>query len=236
MADLRELGLTKNEERAFRTIVRLGKAGSTEISKESGVTYGRIYNILAALEQKGLVKVIPEKGKKFIPGDPEVLKEVIAGRRKALAEVEKEVDGLKKVYELKEREAVEVARGRASFYKLVRQFPKPKRTEYRIRYVSEFNPEWVREVRMALRTGVEMKELVRFDKEAEKNVRRWLKVHKDIRIIPNEGISITIVDEEAILIALIKANTQLLIRDRPFIKLMKELFRSYYRQAKAPSP
>src|SRR3989338_10473406 len=105
--DLTELGLTKNEAKVYQTIVKHGKSSAMILSKESEVPYSRIYDVLGSLEHKGLVKVIPEKGKKFIPGDPDVLKKLIVEKRKNLEELDKNVDELKKFYEIKEEEPIE---------------------------------------------------------------------------------------------------------------------------------
>jgi len=68
--DLSELGLTQNETKAYETLLHKGKSTAAELSKDSGVVYGRIYDVLASLESKGLIKIIPEKTKKFVPSDP----------------------------------------------------------------------------------------------------------------------------------------------------------------------
>lgn len=229
--DFTELGLTKNESMVFETIVRLGKAGSSMISKESGVSYSRIYDILSSLEHKGLVKIVPEKGKKFIPGDPGVLKSLIENKRKVLTELDEEVGELKAIYTAAAKEAVEIARGKRNFYKLVREMSKPKKSEYNIKYSSEYNPIWEREKRGYLKKGIEIKELVRVDKESIDNIKTWLNINKNIKEIPNKGVAISIVDDSEILIALIKSNTIIIIRDSPFVKLMSELFKSYYNHA-----
>lgn len=112
MADLSEIGLAKNEAKAFEAVLKLGKAGASEISKESGVPYSRIYDVLASLEHKGLVKIIPEKGKKFIPGDPSSLKKLIDDKKQSLDALDKEVEKLKAMYEKAEKEPVEIVRGK----------------------------------------------------------------------------------------------------------------------------
>ncbi len=231
--DLTELGLTKNETKVFRALVRLGKASSSLVSKESGVSYSVIYNVLASLENKGLVKVIPEKGKKFVPADPSVLKELIKKKRKSLDLLEDEVNKLKQLYDIKEKEPVELARGKRNFYKLIRNLPKPKKSELNVKYTSEFQPEWVRMKKSGIKKGVLTKDLVRVDKETISNVKKWLKINKNIRRIKNEGVAFSIVDNSAVLISLIKSNTMLLIKDVPFIKLMKELFEGYYKNAES---
>lgn len=227
--DFTEIGLTKNESKVYKTVVKFGKSGAMTISKESGVSYSRIYDILASLEHKGLVKVIPGKGKKFIPGNPDILKKLIKERKNSLNEIEEEVDNLKKIYETKEEEPVEIARGRKNFYRLERELPKPKKLMYNIKYTVEYRPEWAREDRSYIkRKDFELKELVREDKETANNIRKWLKVHKNIRKIPNDGVAMSIIDKDAILLVLIKSNVSLLIKDKPFVALMKELIKNYY--------
>ena len=71
--DLKLLGLNRYENYAYTALVRLGKASASEISRDSGVPYGRIYDILNDLVAKKLVRIIPEQSKKFVPGDPAIL-------------------------------------------------------------------------------------------------------------------------------------------------------------------
>ncbi|HII15551.1 MAG TPA: hypothetical protein HA362_04530 [Nanoarchaeota archaeon] len=232
MADLTELGLTKNESKAFEAIIHLGKSSAAIISSDSGVPYSRIYDVLASLESKGLVKVIPEKGKKFVPGDPEALKELIEKKKKSIEELGAEVEKLKEAYEKGEKEPVELAKGKKNFYKVVHEMPYPEHTEYNVKYTAEYYPSWVRENRMMVKKGVALKTLARNSEETSGNLKKWLGVYKNIREIPNEGVAISITDDKAIMIGLIKSNVTMLIRDKPFVNLMKELFEKYYAQAK----
>lgn len=225
---LEELGLTKNESKVFRTLLRFGKSSSYVLSKESRVPYGKIYNVLASLEHKGLVKVLPEKGKKFIPGDPESLRNIIEKKRTSLDEIEKEIGKMKQAYELAEREPVEIARGKRNFYKIINELPRPKKILYNIKYNAEMRKDFISE--RGRKGIIAWKDLVRVDSETEENVRSWLKVHKNIRAIPNEGVAVAIRDD-AVMIALIKSNTMLLIRDKPFVNLMRRLFENYYEHA-----
>lgn len=231
MADLSEIGLAKNEAKAFEAVLKLGKAGASEISKESGVPYSRIYDILASLEHKGLVKIIPEKGKKFIPGDPSSLKKLIDEKKQSLDVLDKEVEKLKSMYEKAEKEPVEIARGKKNFYKIERQLPRARKQILNIKYTSEYQPVWAREDKADIRKGVKLKVLTRYDDETKGNVLKWLNAYKNIKQIPNEGVAIGIRDDNAIMITLIKSNVTMLIRDKPFIALMKELFLKYYESA-----
>ncbi|MBW3014546.1 hypothetical protein KY335_04895 [Candidatus Woesearchaeota archaeon] len=229
--DLTSLGLTENEAKAFEMLVKVGKASASEIAKEAGISAGRIYDVLGSLEHKGLIKVIPEKAKKYVPNDPEELRKIVEKRRKDLDKIEKDIDELKKFYDIKEKEPVGIVRGKRNFYKLEREIPKPKKCEYNIKYTSDYKPVWEREYKEYLKKGIELKELVRLDEETAKNVKRWLGVHKNIKQIPNKGVAISIRDDSTIMIALIKSNTMMLIKDEAFVELMKELFMGYYQNA-----
>ena len=54
------IGLTRNEAKVYDVLIKFGKLGAGEISRESGVSYSKIYNVLDSLISKNLVMVIPE--------------------------------------------------------------------------------------------------------------------------------------------------------------------------------
>ena len=75
--DFESIGLNKNESKAFNALVKLGKSSAGDISRNSGVSDKKVYKILESLERKGLVRMIPEKTKMFVPEDPKALKKII---------------------------------------------------------------------------------------------------------------------------------------------------------------
>ena len=234
--DWQELGLNKYEIAVYKGLLSIGKSSAAEISKESQVPYGRIYDILTSLHQKGLVTTIPEKTKKFIAASPEVLKTLLAEKKKLFDEkakmLEKEISELKPIHKEKERFApVQLVEGKRNFYKLERTVSKPKKSEYYIKYTSEYQPVWEREVRSYKRKKIEIKTLTRYDEETKKNVEKWLKTIPETKKINNEGIALSIIDDKEVLISLIKSNVTLLIKDVPFAKIMKQLFLDSYNSA-----
>ena len=52
---------------------------------------------------------------------------------------------MKSVYDKAEKEPVEIVRGKKNFYKIEREMPEPKKSEYNIKYTSEYLPVWARE-------------------------------------------------------------------------------------------
>lgn len=226
--DFKELGLTSNETKVYEVMLRLGKTTAGHICKESQVPYGRIYTILASLEEKGLIKTIPEETKKYIPSDPGKLHEIIDNRIKSLMEIDNKVKELKKIYEEHEIEPVILAKGKSNFYKINKEIRETQKYAYNIKYTFEPNPVWMRNTKNRISKGIEIKEIGRFDKETESAITEWKTVTKEIKPIQNEGVAIGIVDDEEVMIALIKSNTTMLIRDKAFAKIMRQLFVKYY--------
>ena len=138
---------------------------------------------------------------------------------------------MKKFYNIKEKNPVILVKGQKSFYKIVRELKPPKKSNYLLKWSSEFNPEWVRSHEMNLKKGMDIKFLSRYDNETEKEVKKWLKVTKNIRKFNNDGVAFSIVDNEEIMIMLIKSNVTLLIKDKPFVKIMKKMFLETYKNA-----
>jgi len=226
-----EIGLTKNEGKVYETLVKFGKLGAGEISRESGVSYSKIYNILDSLVSKGIVKVIPEKSKKFVPSSPEDLIKLIEEKQKKLEKAKEKANELKKFYEIKEKNPVVMEVGRKGFYKIVKEMKDAENYTHAIKYTCEARPEWMRNAVKNIREGIDSKTLTRYDKETEKDVKKWLKVKKEMRKLDNEGVAMSIIDDEEVMIALIKSNVTLLIKDAPFAKIMKKMFEETYKNA-----
>ncbi|MEF8779939.1 MAG: helix-turn-helix domain-containing protein [Haloferacaceae archaeon] len=73
MADLRDLGLSSYEDRAYRSLLGLGAVSAPELSEKSGVPEGRIYDVLESLETSGLVRAqTASRPKRYVAVEPEV--------------------------------------------------------------------------------------------------------------------------------------------------------------------
>jgi len=231
MEELRELGLTKNESKVYQTLLEHGKLGSGELSKFSRVPYSRIYDCLESLEQKGIVRIVPEKTKKFVLSNPRELLEIVKEREGNLRKVKKKINEMKKLYDSKDENPVIVGYGKNSFYKIVNEMKSSKKGSCSLKWTSEFRPEFVRKVEEGLKKGKEEKVLTRYDSETKEDVDKWLNINRKIRKISNEGVAMSIKDNGEVMIALIKSNVTILIRDKPFSKVMKKMFLETYKNA-----
>jgi len=230
--EFKEVGLTEYEAKAYLSLVKLGKSSSVEISKESGVSYGKIYQVLGNLEQKHLVKIVPEKTKKFVATDPENIIKLIEKKENTFKKLKSKVKDLRKIYEKNPEEVIKIIRGKKNFYKIVKNQPKPKKYIYTVRYTTEYQPTWEREHKSYLAKGIDNKALVRNDEETKKNVQKWLKFHPNTKKVKNNGIAISIVDDKHMFIAMIKSNIIMEIKDKYFIDFMKTMFMETYKNSK----
>jgi len=231
MEEYTELGLTKNEGKVYETLVESGKLSAGETSKHSGVSYSKIYDVLNSLTNKGLVDVIPEKTKKFVPSDPKVLIEYIEKREKVLEKAKEKARTMRRLYEEKEKNPVIIDLGKRGFYKIVKEMKETEKYSYNIKWTSETRPDWMGNSERLLKKGKDIRVLARYDKETEKNIEDWLKINKNIRKFPNEGIAFSVVDDKEVMIALIKANVTLLIKNAALAKIMKTFFLDSYKNA-----
>jgi sugar-specific transcriptional regulator TrmB len=230
--NLRELGLSAYEEQAYMALIKLGKSSASTISRQSGVSYGKIYEILGSLEAKGLVHTLPSKTKLFVATDPEQLMKLVNKKEESLNEIKQNIRDLKQIYTEHEVEPVVIAKGKNNFYKIVKQMKNPERYTYNLKYTFEYHPDFVRGMKRNISRGITVKTLGRFDNETKTNVDKWKKIYPHIKPIENDGIAMSIEDDEELMITMIKSNTIMLIRDKPLVKLMKVLFENYYEKSK----
>lgn len=102
MADLRDVGLSEYEASVYRTLLKTGATTAKELSEESGVPMGRIYDVLGDAEEKDIVRSqTAGRPKKYVAVEPETaLDRLLADRERELeaqlAQYEETVEELKR--------------------------------------------------------------------------------------------------------------------------------------------
>lgn len=90
MASFRDLGLSSYEEKVYSALLDVGTASAEELSEESGVPMGRIYDVLNGLESRDLVDCNPESHPRvYSPIDSEAAIDRLLRNRKRDLEVER---------------------------------------------------------------------------------------------------------------------------------------------------
>jgi sugar-specific transcriptional regulator TrmB len=88
MANLRDLGLSEYEDRAFRSLLDAGPTTAKELSRASDVPMGRIYDVLNSLETLNLVRSqTASRPKKYAPVEPDTaLERLLEDKKRQLDE------------------------------------------------------------------------------------------------------------------------------------------------------
>ena len=105
-------------------LVKLGFSSAYNLSIKSGVPFGRIYDSLKTLEQKGFVEVVPSKPKKYKAVNPKIaLNGLIDDQQNELVKLRSLVDeSVKKLKRTEEKEQlISVTTGKSNFR--ANQFP-----------------------------------------------------------------------------------------------------------------
>jgi sugar-specific transcriptional regulator TrmB len=86
MADLRDLGLSEYEARAYRSLLETGPTTAKELSRVSDVPMGRIYDVLNSIEQADMVRSqSASRPKKYAAVEPDTaLERLLADKRREL--------------------------------------------------------------------------------------------------------------------------------------------------------
>jgi sugar-specific transcriptional regulator TrmB len=88
MANLRDVGLSEYEAEAYRALLHTGPATAKELSDESGVPMGRIYDVLGSIESQHLVRSqAASRPKKYVAVEPDTaLDRLLDDRKRELRE------------------------------------------------------------------------------------------------------------------------------------------------------
>src|SRR3989344_7352086 len=112
LEELKRIGLTDGESRAYLALLKLGSSTVGPIVKESGVSYSKIYEVLGRLLEKGIISYnIKQKTKYFQAIEPERLldflnkKEIeLKENKRLLGKIIPELQNLKDKKDLQESE------------------------------------------------------------------------------------------------------------------------------------
>ena len=224
-------GLNNYELKAYEALIKTGKSTATRICKVTDIPQGKIYTVLESLIKKGLVDLIPKEPKEFIPNDPNLLSVNLLKKGKELEEAKNSIEQLKELYQIEkvvDESKILVRQGKKSFYALLKNLREPKNYEYAVKWTSEFDNDNAKKQKKQISEGVDLKVLTRLDTETKTNVKKWLKVHPNIKKIENDGVAMSITDNEEVMITIMKCNATIIIRDNAFCKLMKKMFLQTY--------
>ncbi len=80
-------GLTKNEAKLYKILLKWTSGNVTDLSRASGIHRRSVYDVLQRLADKGLASYIVKDGvKKYLANNPERLKEIVDEKKNLISE------------------------------------------------------------------------------------------------------------------------------------------------------
>ena len=84
--ELKRIGFTDGEAKAYLSLLRLGSSTVGPIVKDSRISYSKIYEVLGRLLEKGLISyIVKEKTKYFQAVEPNKLLDFLNNKEKEIA-------------------------------------------------------------------------------------------------------------------------------------------------------
>jgi sugar-specific transcriptional regulator TrmB len=113
---LKEIGLTEYEVSAYLSLLENGPSTASKASKDAGVPYSKIYDVLASLEAKGWTEVENARPKRYFPKSPSEALEATrlsfeSTLQSNLSQARGELEPLYTSKELQERPDILIVRG-----------------------------------------------------------------------------------------------------------------------------
>lgn len=115
--DLTKLGLTSGEIKLYYALLELGESTRTHLSKKSGISPSKIYDVANRLIEKGIISSVKKNGvTHFSAADPEKLKDYVLQKEEEIKKEKQMVDEilpelLEKYQKTKEQVDVEIFYG-----------------------------------------------------------------------------------------------------------------------------
>ncbi len=107
---LKEIGLTKWESQTYLALLELGSTTTGPLVKKSEVPQSKIYNVLDAINKKGLCSyIVKGKTKYFQATEPEILLSILKDKQRKIQEVIPELKAL--TQRAKNKQSTEILEG-----------------------------------------------------------------------------------------------------------------------------
>jgi sugar-specific transcriptional regulator TrmB len=171
----RNIGFSEYESKVLSSFLRLGEAGSREISEDSGVPRNKLYNIFHNLEHLGLLAGVPSDVKKYrlINLDSFISKRIVEKENKlnSIKEASKNIELIK---DREERGYFLFIKGQKSIMnKLVELNKNSKKEILGVQRNWKYWGEGIRAVESAIKNGADVKLIGVINKETEKRAKEW---------------------------------------------------------------
>jgi len=207
------IDLTQYEKQVYLSLLSLGRSKSRKISKDSKVSYGRIYEILEKLEKRGLIQSIPTIPRTFEATDPKIAFNLIL--RKKTDEISEFRSKIKKINIKVPKESgipdkTMVIHGKTKQLSQYREMDARAKNEslavpgvWHPKVASDINSERI------LARGVKVKRIVRkITLHNKERAKKRIEMGEEIRQNVLMGLRLHVVDRKEAIISIVDPNTK----------------------------
>ncbi len=206
--NLEEYGLNKYESEAYLALVKEGVSTAHIVSKTSSVPYGKIYPVLASLEQKGFVKTFQGLPKRFTAVEPKIIFEELATKKKNELKkfetnTEKLIQTLGTLSVRKPKEAYETIRiieGYDNYLNLSEELHNQAKQEWLSITRLEIHKKHYDATKECIKRGIKVKLLTFIDEQKKKNAELWKKIGCEVRYTEYTPTHFSIIDAKEVTI------------------------------------
>lgn len=241
--ELQSLGLNTYESAAYTTLVTEGLSTAFVISKKSAVPHGKIYPVLASLEEKGFVKKYSGAPTRFMAIEPKIIIEEVLHRKELeLKELKQRSEKLiselsasnvKKPAEPLEK--IKVIEGYKNYLNLsVTLHEKAKQEWCSISRIPIYKPH-LDAYKKCVKRGVAVKVLTTITDLNKNNLAEWKKTGAEIREIHELPGRFSVMDDNNVVIRISGEGKYLAlwIQSHSLAKSSKDYFNFLWKQAKS---
>jgi len=240
--ELQSLGLNSYESAAYVTLVREGISTALDITKKSTVPHGKIYPVLAVLEQKGFVKKFEGTPSRFMAVEPKIIIEDVFHRKELeLKELKQrsekliaELQALNVKKPAEPLEKIKVIEGYKNYLNLsVSLHEKAKYEWCTISRIPIYKPH-LDAYKECVKRGVAVKIITTITDLNKNNLVEWKKTGAEIREIPQLPGRFSIMDDTDVIIRISGEGKYLAlwVQSPSLAKSSKKYFDFLWEQAK----
>jgi len=237
---LAELGLSNYEKAAYRILFNARRASASDIASKSKVPQSKIYGVMKALEDRGLVSLELSKKKTYILRNPRSsFASILEQKKNNLNELERKADDVLQLFDRTDRrgksEFLEIMHGREKVLERIdRNFQATKSFYYATAGFKTNDAALREEVRKMIDRGVAVCFIGNIDSKNIWLAEKWAKIGVEVKhsaevdkrvrfsVLDKGFASLTLKNEE---------YTTIVTNSQPIVLTLLDIFQCYWNKA-----
>ncbi|MFA5303825.1 MAG: helix-turn-helix domain-containing protein [Candidatus Nanoarchaeia archaeon] len=233
---LRKLGLNKYECLSYLALLKEGAMSAYNISSKSQVPFGRIYDSLKILENKGLIEVIPGKPKKYLSRNPKnSISTLLDEKANDVESLRKEINSFSELFKKSTKSDYEITllNGKHNFAKCLAEHFDYKKEFYATSEAFKLEKWFPSIQRYATQQPSRRFVLLDKNKADAKRIKELKDFGINLRHYPLENVRFLVSDEELVTISIQENNdfTTIHARNKSLGKAMTKIINDIWDKA-----